>query len=248
LLNKLCIILLILFVISLGFNFFMVNRVYNYYRRSLAAELNPAGQAITYSNSESYPDKSKIIFFGDSRISQWKALPKMEGVVTINCGIPGQTTAQLRLRVQRDVLDLKPNVAVIQAGINDLKAIGVFPEQEQEIIRNCVDNIRVMVQEIRESGAKVVLMTILPPCRPDLLRRLVWSGRIEEAVQSVNEILKAQESESVTVLDCSFLSENGLIRKEYVCDCLHINEQAYLFLNQRIKPYLMSGLSLVPKN
>ncbi|MEK0196152.1 hypothetical protein WME70_32745, partial [Microcoleus anatoxicus PTRS1] len=44
------------------------------------------------------------------------------------------------------VASLKPKIIVIQVGVNDLKAIPLFPEQKEAIIRNCETNIAILNQ------------------------------------------------------------------------------------------------------
>jgi len=87
------------------------------------------------------PAGKRIVFFGDSRIQMWHPLPTIPHAVLINNGIGGQTTAQCLVRIDNDVVALKPELVVIQVGINDLKYIGLFPHRQSKIANNCFDNI-----------------------------------------------------------------------------------------------------------
>ena len=63
-----------------------------------------------------------IVLFGDSRISQWNPLPALDNTVFIDAGIAGETTTEMRRRIQHDVLRHQPDVVIIQSGMNDLTA------------------------------------------------------------------------------------------------------------------------------
>lgn len=70
--------------------------------------------------------KPLVVFFGDSRAQQWPA-PASNRFRFLNRGIGGQTTEQVRGRFDEHVKPLKPRVVIIEAGVNDLKAIALFP-------------------------------------------------------------------------------------------------------------------------
>src|SRR3954449_12636266 len=64
------------------------------------------------------PGESRVIFLGDQITELWPNF--FPGKPYINRGIAGQTSAQMLVRFQQDVVALKPKVVVIQAGVNDL--------------------------------------------------------------------------------------------------------------------------------
>lgn len=227
----------LLIVITIAINIFTASIAFRSYKENLAVRLEPSGN--TDCNIQRLQKSERIIiYFGDSRISQWKQFSNFEGFKSYNYGIGGQTTAQMLFRLEREVLNQKSDIVIIQAGINDLKAIGVFPKQEQDIIDNCIENLSEMVRKINDTGSKVLLMTVISPYKPDLLRRFVWSDRIEGAVQLVNEKLMELESDMVIIFDTSFLAENGRMQKQYARDCLHLNTKGYMLLNENLKPVL----------
>ena len=75
----------------------------------------------------------RIVVFGDSRAAQWADVLQVPGAQVVNRGISGETTAQMALRFERDVIALKPQIVVIQAGINDLVAASVLDRKSTRL-------------------------------------------------------------------------------------------------------------------
>ncbi|MEW6455070.1 MAG: GDSL-type esterase/lipase family protein, partial [Pseudomonadota bacterium] len=137
-------------------------------------------------NSEFYAEQNhnlpaaakRMVMFGDSRAAQWADVLQVPGVQVVNRGISSETTAQMTLRFERDVIALKPQMVVIQAGINDLAAAAVLPEFEKGAVDAAKARLDRFVAASRAAGATVVLTTIVRPASPPLWRRLVWSDRV----------------------------------------------------------------------
>jgi lysophospholipase L1-like esterase len=100
----------------------------------------------------------------------------------IDRGISGQTTPQMLIRFRPDVIDLKPAVVVILAGINDI-AGNTGPMTLEETFGNIVS----MSQLAKANNIKVVISSVLPaydfPWRPGL--------QPAEKVIKLNAMLKA---------------------------------------------------------
>jgi lysophospholipase L1-like esterase len=166
-----------------------------------------------------------VLFLGDSRMQDWPDLPK-ERFVTVNAGGGGETTEQIRLRADRTLAVVQPKLVVLQAGINDLKAIGALPERAKEIEARCLENLTALVELSRARGARAVLVPILPAAEPELLRRVVWSPRIEVARQHVNVALRRRFGATEGVV----LLADDILRADTSADyrdTLHFRPQAY---------------------
>ncbi|MBP7692362.1 MAG: hypothetical protein KA764_10615 [Anaerolineales bacterium] len=196
--------------------------------------LDPLGLN-TYPALEGASAAPVIVFFGDSRAADWPAPALAHGTV-INRGIGAQTTAQVLGRFQAHVAPLKPQVVVIQAGINDLKTIPLFPEQKAAIIQACQDNLRQIVALALNTGARVVVTTIFPLGALPLERRLFWSDDVAAAIAEVNAYLATLAGERVTVLDTGavLVNSEGSVDPQYSRDFLHLNPAGYAALNQAI--------------
>ena len=174
----------------------------------------------------------RVVLFGDSRALSWPK-PDVLGYEFINRGIGNQTTAQINLRFKQHVAELKPDIVLIQMGINDLKTIPLFPEQQQAIINQCKTNIQSVVNASQALGSKVLLTTIFPTAEVPLERRLIWSDEVNPAIQEVNGFIKTLVSKQVEVIDSYNLlkGNNDLIQAQYSRDFLHLNSQGYEALN-----------------
>jgi acetyl esterase/lipase/lysophospholipase L1-like esterase len=115
------------------------------------------------------PAKNRVVFMGNSITEGWKATDSVffTGREYINRGISGQTTPQMLLRFRPDVIDLKPAVVVILAGINDI-AGNTGPMTLEETFGNIVS----MATLAKANKIKVVISSVLPaydfPWRPGM--------------------------------------------------------------------------------
>ncbi len=107
-----------------------------------------------------------IVCFGDSLTYGTGAgngmdypsqLSKMIGRTVINAGVSGDTTASAMQRLERDVLFKAPDAVLITLGGNDLKN-GVARDRAFE-------NLRMIVNSIQNTGAKVIIGGIKFPIR-----------------------------------------------------------------------------------
>ena len=120
-------------------------------------------------NAQLKPQADRVVFMGNSITDAWnKVSPDFFSENPyIDRGISGQTTPQMLIRFRQDVIDLKPKVVVILAGINDIA--GNTGPSSLEMIE---DNIASMSQLAKANGIKVVLSSVLPafafPWRPGI--------------------------------------------------------------------------------
>ncbi|MCI5210251.1 MAG: hypothetical protein D3910_15985 [Candidatus Electrothrix sp. ATG2] len=129
--SRLVILLLTaLLVASLLLNYILYKQGRQFYLQLNATKLAPVGLSVFPAIPLDPPggkDKAKrIIFFGDSRIAQWPQ-PELTGYEMLNWGIGGETSSQILHRYDAHVVPLAPNILLIQAGVNDLKTIPLFP-------------------------------------------------------------------------------------------------------------------------
>jgi lysophospholipase L1-like esterase len=224
-------------------NVFLSWRATKYYLDSQMVRLDPAGERKFgeegCSLQEPGSGQSKIVLIGDSRIANWNPPPSPANCQIINRGVGAETTAQTILRLQRDAIDLKPQIIVVQAGINDLKNIGVFPKQKDEIVNSCWKNLNAIISQAREHNVHVVILTIFQSGPVGPLRRLIWSNEIPNSIGRVNEMMRNLKCDGVTVVDCdSILSANKTIKACYAQGTFHLNTAGYQALNDSIVPII----------
>ena len=220
---------------SAGLNFFLYQQGQKYYLLLNATGLDPLGLNY-YPNSTEKIEKPVIVFYGDSRAEAWTAPDQIKNITIINRGIGGQTTAQVLGRFQQHVASLKPKIIVIQVGVNDLKAIPLFPERKELIIGNCQTNIGQIVQKSLDTEAKVVVTTIFPLGTLPIERRRFWSDDVAIAINDVNDYIKTLAGDRVIVFDSTQILANsqGIVDPKYSRDFLHINPEGYAALNKAI--------------
>ncbi|MEZ2338872.1 GDSL-type esterase/lipase family protein [Mucilaginibacter sp. RCC_168] len=110
-----------------------------------------------------------VVYMGDSITDFWIRSDSafFAGKPYYDRGISGQTTTQMLVRFRDDVINLKPGVVVILAGINDI-AENNGPIKLEDIF----GNIQSMALLAKAAGIKVVLSSVLPafdfPWRPGM--------------------------------------------------------------------------------
>lgn len=103
------------------------------------------------------PGENRVVFMGDSITEGWRLDQSFPGKPYVNRGISGQTTPQMVLRFHQDVVNLKPKVVVILAGINDIAGnTGPMTLEDTE------NNLAAMAEIATANGIKVVLCSVLP--------------------------------------------------------------------------------------
>lgn len=167
--------------------------------------------------------KDRIILMGNSITEGWANLrPEFfENKSYINRGISGQTTPQMLLRFRQDVINLKPDVVVILAGINDI-AENTGPTSLDAIFGNIVS----MSELAKANDIKVVLSSVLPA------NSFNWNQEINpsDKVMKLNEmILLYSKKNKFEYIDyfSAMVNESFGLKKELGLDSVHPNAKGY---------------------
>lgn len=136
-----------------------------------------------------------ILAFGDSLThgtgaSEETAYPAvlatLSGHTVINAGVPGDTTATGLQRLPAVLDEYKPRLVLLCLGGNDM--LRKQPEATTE------NNLRLLVQTIRSSGASVVLIAVPEPKlfggAPDFYARVAKDMKLPLEEQAFNGVLK----------------------------------------------------------
>jgi lysophospholipase L1-like esterase len=100
----------------------------------------------------------RIVFLGDSITELWRAAdPGFFNDQVVNRGISGQTSSQLVLRFEQDVVALHPKAVHILIGTNDV-AGNTGPERAEDL----KNNLRAMVAVAKANHIRVILGAIPP--------------------------------------------------------------------------------------
>lgn len=82
-----------------------------------------------------------------------------------NAGVGGNNTIDMLKRVRKDCLNFRPDLTILMAGTNDMNSVKYVPLEQYK------QNLTRLLDSIKSSGSKVLLMNILPFYEPYLLTR-----------------------------------------------------------------------------
>lgn len=166
----------------------------------------------------------RVVLFGDSITEGWGRTGSdsfFPGKGYINRGISGQTTAQMLLRFNQDVIALQPAVVVILAGTNDIA--GNTGPASQTMIEA---NLHAMVDLARAHGIAVVLASVLP------VSDYPWQPGVQPApkVRALNTALQRYaRAQQLVYLDyhSALANRDGGLDKALADDGVHPTAAGY---------------------
>jgi lysophospholipase L1-like esterase len=159
----------------------------------------------------------KFVTLGDSLTAlQWtpnspwpSRLDSLDPLLTLvnNAGVPGNTTAQMRARLNTDVYPYNPDVLFVLGGTNDL---GLRINQSAIIA-----NLRAILVDARAHKIMVILL-VLPPESSAMAREI---GSLNTA------IVNLARAQRVTYVDihAPLANANGAYFPKYTSDGLHLS-------------------------
>ena len=183
---------------------------------------------------------SLVVFMGNSITEGWlnKKLTFFNNPSFVNKGIGGQTTSQMLLRFRQDVIDLKPKVVVILAGIND-----IAQNQGPITIKDIFRNLKSMCDLAKANNINVVLCSVLPA------KEFPWRMEINPIIKvaELNSLLKKYARESniiyVDYYEKLVTKEFGL-PSELTYDEVHLTIKGY----EALEPIVLKGINKALNN
>lgn len=196
------------------------------------------------------PKKTKVIFFGDSitqmgvdkggYITLIDSISKAEGqgerFEWMGAGIGGNKVYDLYLRLQKDVLDKKPDVVVIFIGVNDVWhkssfGTGTDADKFEKFYQAIID-------QIKTTGARIIL------CTPAVIgERTDFSNPQDGDLNAYSTIIRriaTNNQLSLVDLRKAFLDHNLTHNKEnkdrgiLTYDRVHLNAKGNLLVAQEM--------------
>lgn len=235
-----------LLLLSLSVHVLVIPEVWQRYREMLKVRLDPTGLAdhhFAFSPAEA--SRPLLLIFGDSRASAWALSPSQDLDVKV-VGISGASSAQLLLSSEKVFCALRPDLVLLQLGINDLKAIPLFTDSFDSITHSLLANSRAIAEMALACGARtVILSTLIPPGTIPLQRRAFLSEEVNRAVVIFNQRLSSLKHQRFHLFDAAALlaQPGGLrIQPRYQLDPMHVNSLGYSRLGQALVPLLCSLL------
>ena len=219
----------VLFIISLLINVVLLV-ILLFCNRNFTTEKNT--YSIDYKIDESVKESGKVVFIGNSITENWKHLePEFFRSNNFVCnGVGGNTSSQILLRFRKDVLQLNPQIVVINAGINDIAEADGFYNEDFTF-----DNIKSMVDIALQNEVEVIVSSVLP------VRELKNGFRKIDSptnkIISLNDRIKqyALDNKIVYVDYFELLrDEHDLFNSAYTFDGIHPNEKGYEIMEKII--------------
>jgi lysophospholipase L1-like esterase len=167
----------------------------------------------------------RVVFLGDSMLSQWRLNEYFPQDDFVNRAIVGQLSGQLLARMKADVVDLKPAVVVIGAGSFDLTR-----EAPLELIAG---NFQLLADIAAANGIKVVVTAVLPVNDDHKSENPTYErtpARPPERILQLNTWLKtfaAQRKLGYVDFYTAVVDARGLLSAEVSDDGLHPNARGY---------------------
>ncbi len=229
-------LLLAVALISILFNSILIYHLKTLYVNYRQQQIAVRGQSEA-TNIAPNPQRNEglVILFGDSRIKMWTPLPSAGNFTFLNAGVAGETTAEMSLRLNSDVLTHNPDTVIIQAGINDITAAATYGISEpQLILKNCLRNIEYFITDIQKIESEIVLMSIIEATALSIPRRLFWSNDVHDYVKKINiELKNIARKHQIKWLDANIALHDT--RGDWLPgvnhDTLHLTKKGYLIIN-----------------
>ena len=210
------------------------------------AELNRYAEANTKITT---PQKgeNRVVFIGDSITDLWDDNGFggfFPGKPYIDRGISGQTTPQMLVRFQADVVANQPKVVVILAGTNDISG-----NTGPMTLEQTADNLASIAELATAHKIKVVFSSVLPVS--DTVHKktgdfyIQTKSRPPAKIAAMNEWLKNYCAKNgYTYLDyfTAMVDNNGFIKDGITFDGLHPNNEGYAIMNPLVEAAIQKAL------
>ena len=175
-------------------------------------------------------DQGALVFLGDSITQGWGDTMggSFPGVKVANRGISGDTTRGVLIRLQGDVLALKPSGVVLLIGTNDLEE-----KASAEVIAG---NLKLIIAALKKHNPKmpIILCNTFPSSAS--------KRRPADQIRKINQLYFAavKGDPQITVLDTWLLFANpqGDAKKGEFPDLLHPNKLGYSRWAAALRPLL----------
>jgi len=173
-------------------------------------------------------DERRVVFLGDSITDRWELARSFPGKPYVNRGIGSQVTAQMLLRFHQDVVELKPSVVVILAGVNDVQG---FLQQDSEA--QIEQNYEAMADIADRHHIRIVFSSILPVNNYEAKADKVLAERHPDELRALNAWLKqfcAARGYAYADYYAAMVDGSGLMRRGLTDDGIHPLDGGYALM------------------
>ncbi|MGH1429430.1 MAG: SGNH/GDSL hydrolase family protein [Arenicella sp.] len=230
------VMLVLLFLAAIFGDFFLVKKLSKMHQVNTELRLNPS----QFSPERVGTLKTNILIYGDSLAVQWGELPHLENRKITNYGVKGQTTHQLLLRADKELLGVSADWTILLAGARDLQAAASFPKRLDEIVDQAEENLKALIRKV---PSKKVIITTSPPAfsLPIFYKLAGYQSADITAQKKLNDRIRRLASTRVLVLDLYeiFLAQGDI--EQFSDNGIHINAKGYGVINQHVTSILLDA-------
>ena len=191
---------------------------------------------------------NKIVFLGNSITEgggNWNEKFNVHNIV--NRGISGDITEGILVRLD-EIIFYKPAAVFLLIGINDIFDIDI-PNREKITPIYVANNIIKIANQIIDNSAstEIFIQTILPINHEIYIETNgffpVHTVPLPDQISQINSIIKNQtdvEKYNVIDLHLAFINQDGLMKREYTSDGIHLNNNGYGVWIKYINSYIQN--------
>lgn len=174
--------------------------------------------------------ENRVVFFGASITRRWELDKYFPEAHMINRGVGGQLVPGMLSRFKRDVLDLKPNAAIIK-----FCSINIRPHQQLQMLQ---DGMTMMAEMAQNEGIKPIISTIIPAGKPEAH---IGDFSVADSLNKFNDWVRSYaRSSGLPLIDFAAAIEDdqGFLPRDCSTDPVHVNEKGYGILAEAARPVI----------
>lgn len=170
--------------------------------------------------------ENRIVFFGSQVIERWNLEKYFKGWETINRGVQGQRAAGFLLRFRPDVIDLKPEVVLIEISSYNFRPENSLNELQDYLV--CMADLAVY-HKIRP------ILTTIIPIRQDSVN--IGAYNLTDSTKVFNEWLRKYcDSTGILLADFNRVlsSKEGYLPDSLSIGAIDPNEDSYKLMADEV--------------
>lgn len=219
----------------------------NYYMDKYMYVLDEMGQT-NYFRDGNQPLKSdstvanRLVFFGTQVINEWDVKAEFPQYEAINRGVPSQRFGGLLLRFQQDVVQLGPEIVVVELASYNFRAYHHIND-----IKNFYRDITAIS---KYNNIEPIFISVIPPTdeyEPGEADLELGEYNVCDSVKMFNYwLLEFGQSNNLKIVDIqrTISDKNGYLDKTYSKNIVELNNQGYDILKSK----LLETIEAVKKN
>ncbi|HHU56212.1 MAG TPA: hypothetical protein GXZ48_05965, partial [Acholeplasmataceae bacterium] len=179
--------------------------------------------------------KESIVFLGDSITEFFRLDEFFSGVDVINRGIAANTTIDVINRLHDNCINISPRKVFLQIGTNDLGE----KKKVDYIFENIINIINTLKNALPQ--VEIIVLSLYPVNNKGLRNKIIVGRRKNKDIDYLNSLLTSYcDDNNLIFIDVAshLKDENGILKKEYTLDGLHLNSYGYLKVTEVINKYV----------